>query len=490
MASPGNNGFFDLSQKDLQDPTLFRLNNDFRYLWSKQGLLLTPGGQPAFPVTPSFRRVLVTQQTTPPTDGNELLTRASADALYGPAAQRQALLTGAYPQGGTTQIQPLPSGGGSSTVIQSINLYGTHAARPLPGTVATGIFYTETDRTVLYQQQGGSWIYVAGVMDGTISPDHRPSDLGANDVGFLYFATDSGTLYQWTGAAWRIVSTGSPAIADQEIVYSKAGAFFGDANLKWDYTTQNLLVTGNVRNTAHNLFNLGDNTNEWSNVYSVTYNAGKNGVAGVIFIYNGISSTPSVIIGNNASGVFGQVDLQVGPLFGGGSFFPVTSNVSLGLSGRPWANAFIGTTTLSGNITPISDAVFNLGNSALEFSTIFARTHQAGTTGHQGIVTVYNAGSIPWVMSGSSGSGGIDLTVGPLFGSGSLAPLNTTTDLGYSGAIWRSVWVNNLHLMVNTTGGGSAALGANCPAGTPGAPYTWVQATSSDGSTVYFPVWK
>jgi hypothetical protein len=42
----------------------------------------------------------------------------------------------------------------------------------------------------------------------------------------------------------------------------------------------------------------------------------------------------------------------------------------------------------------------------------------------------------------------------------------------------------------NTTGAGSAALGANCPAITLTAPYKWIQAKSSDGSTVYFPVWK
>lgn len=42
----------------------------------------------------------------------------------------------------------------------------------------------------------------------------------------------------------------------------------------------------------------------------------------------------------------------------------------------------------------------------------------------------------------------------------------------------------------NTTGAGSALLGANCPASTVSAPYTWIQATSSDGSTVYIPVWK
>ena len=42
----------------------------------------------------------------------------------------------------------------------------------------------------------------------------------------------------------------------------------------------------------------------------------------------------------------------------------------------------------------------------------------------------------------------------------------------------------------NTTGAGSAALGSNSPATTNTAPYTWIRAVSSDGSTVYIPAWK
>jgi|GEM_PF-1822816 hypothetical protein len=42
----------------------------------------------------------------------------------------------------------------------------------------------------------------------------------------------------------------------------------------------------------------------------------------------------------------------------------------------------------------------------------------------------------------------------------------------------------------NTTGSGSASLGANCPAVTPTAPYTWIQVKTADGSTAYIPAWK
>lgn len=41
-----------------------------------------------------------------------------------------------------------------------------------------------------------------------------------------------------------------------------------------------------------------------------------------------------------------------------------------------------------------------------------------------------------------------------------------------------------------STGSGSAALGANSPAVTNTAPYTWLKLKSPDGSTVYVPAWK
>lgn len=41
-----------------------------------------------------------------------------------------------------------------------------------------------------------------------------------------------------------------------------------------------------------------------------------------------------------------------------------------------------------------------------------------------------------------------------------------------------------------STGAGSATLGANCPANTVGAPYKWIKMLTSDGSVVYVPAWK
>lgn len=83
--------------------------------------------------------------------------------------------------------------------------YGTHAQRL--AVVLSGIIdqmlWVETDRgDVTYQNQSHAWHYIAGTLYGTISPDQRPTDLGANDIHFPYRATDTGQTFYWSGSAW------------------------------------------------------------------------------------------------------------------------------------------------------------------------------------------------------------------------------------------------------------------------------------------------
>jgi hypothetical protein len=68
---------------------------------------------------------------------------------------------------------------------------------------------------------------------------------------------------------------------------------------------------------------------------------------------------------------------------------------------------------------------------------------------------------------------------------GGTAAIATVADDFVLGTVQHRVKISN-----NSTGAGSAALGANCPATTLTAPYTWLKMASSDGSTVYVPAWK
>lgn len=59
----------------------------------------------------------------------------------------------------------------------------------------------------------------------------------------------------------------------------------------------------------------------------------------------------------------------------------------------------------------------------------------------------------------------------------------------------RSTYATNLigklkFSITNSTGAGSALLGANSPATILTAPYTWITVTTSDGTTGFMPIWK
>ena len=86
--------------------------------------------------------------------------------------------------------------------------YGNSGDRLDASLAPDGAIYIEEDRSgVIYQNQGGEWHYVAGTMYGTISPDERSANLGANDAGFEFRSIDTNPLlgghyWIWSGSAW------------------------------------------------------------------------------------------------------------------------------------------------------------------------------------------------------------------------------------------------------------------------------------------------
>jgi hypothetical protein len=87
--------------------------------------------------------------------------------------------------------------------VTAIVRYGTHAGRPAVTAVADGFMYVEWDRGgVIYQAEAGVWQYLAGTMWGTLSPDQRPTDLGAHDAGFDFRGTDQQRQFIWSGGMW------------------------------------------------------------------------------------------------------------------------------------------------------------------------------------------------------------------------------------------------------------------------------------------------
>jgi hypothetical protein len=104
--------------------------------------------------------------------------------------------------------------------------YGAHAERPDTAGLADGSLYVENDRGgVIYQAQSNVWHYLAGTMWGTLSPDSRPTDLGANDAGFTYRGTDQQRTFVWSGTVWvETTPVGNAASLVHPNVVTKVGA--------------------------------------------------------------------------------------------------------------------------------------------------------------------------------------------------------------------------------------------------------------------------
>ena len=100
-----------------------------------------------------------------------------------------------------------------------------------------------------------------------------------------------------------------------------------------------------------------------------------------------------------------------------------------------------------------------------------------------GSARVYNSAADAAILLGSDQ---VDANSGKISYNRGTANLDITP---------RSTYATNLigklkFSITNSTGAGSALLGANSPAITLTAPYTWITVITSDGSTGYMPIWK
>ncbi|PWT72948.1 MAG: hypothetical protein C5B60_08830 [Chloroflexi bacterium] len=102
--------------------------------------------------------------------------------------------------------------GSTGQKVNTLVTEGTHGKRPVAGDMPDGAIYVESDRGAIYTNEAGAWHYLAGSMWNTLNPDMRPTDLGANDAGFLFRSIDSSDQYApqsftWSGSAWINTTT-------------------------------------------------------------------------------------------------------------------------------------------------------------------------------------------------------------------------------------------------------------------------------------------
>lgn len=128
----------------------------------------------------------------------------------------------------------------------------------------------------------------------------------------------------------------------------------------------------------------------------------------------------------------------------------------------------------------------------------------AGKVSGNAITSGTIGGSTAWNTSGDiTSAGNVSITKS----STGVPTLKVTHDSNssseravqiFSQGAERAYWASNGDIYIkiprfngrNTMGTGSASLGANSPAVTTSAPYTWIQVTTADGSTAYIPAWK
>lgn len=79
---------------------------------------------------------------------------------------------------------------------------GAFSARGGAAAHAGEWFLASDQNNVLWYSTGTVWVYVAGQMRGTLSPNEKPTGLGTDDVGYLFLSTDFDRAYRWDGSAW------------------------------------------------------------------------------------------------------------------------------------------------------------------------------------------------------------------------------------------------------------------------------------------------
>ena len=123
------------------------------------------------------------------------------------------------------------------------------------------------------------------------------------------------------------------------------------------------------------------------------------------------------------------------------------------------------------------DSYLGTGNVGIGTTTISAKVHAVSTT--EQLRLGYDASNYLSTTVSSAG-------LATLATTGTNASI-TLTPSGTGNVILSKIPRFN---GTNSTGAGSSLLGANSPATTLTAPYTWISVITSDGSTAYIPCWK
>lgn len=336
---------------------------------------------------------------------------------------------------------------------------------------------------------------------------------GSNNTGVGFDALTLNT-------ANSLVAVGSGALAANTT---------GTGNTALGTSALNANQTG-LNNTALGISALASNTGSSNTaVGGVALFSNTTGINNVAVGYQALNSNVS----GNGNTALGITALKVNTAgnntaVGSGSMVATTSGSS---------NVAVGAATMNANLTGANNVA--IGQSSLLASTssngvaVGQGSLQAQTTGSQNVALGYRAGYAPaGTIANATVAGNLNTHIGYQSGIGGTGDFSSTTAIGaqavcnganatalgagasagaggavaigvdHSGGVATTTTqdafilgtANHLVTFANVgTGAGSAALGANSPAVTNTAPFTWVKLNvnvSGTISTVYMPVWK
>lgn len=114
-----------------------------------------------------------------------------------------------------------------------------------------------------------------------------------------------------------------------------------------------------------------------------------------------------------------------------------------------------------------------------------------GSNATDGVLTMHGSLEIADALSGGNGTPTEGISRYP--GNHVLQFLargSVVFDIRDANQFWLYGVFNNRNISNESLGAGTAALGTNCPAITPSAPYKWLKVGTANGSTGYIPIWK
>jgi hypothetical protein len=207
------------------------------------------------------------------------------------------------------------------------------------------------------------------------------------------------------------------------------------------------------------------------------------------------AAVTSAIIANLAVGNAHINDVSAGKITAGtiSASISITSPTIISTSGSTSVTLASGAVTcvLGAKSAVLGNAVLTVTDASFGKACTMS---EAGTTGNDGGSHSYIIGLAGIAYVNGSKSFSVDLAGGSsnLALSGYAVTFGGVTILNSSGDLARAKFTGIPQFAgTNSTAGGSASLGSNCPAGTDlSKPYTWIEVQAADGTLGWVPMWN